>query len=368
MTVPFLDVHAAYLELKFEIDSAITRVLASGQYILGDEVDAFEEEFAAFCHTRYAIGVANGLDALHLALRGMGIGCGDEVIVPANTFIASWIAVSHCGATPIPVEPNPQTFNVEAEQIAQAISAKTKAIMPVHLYGLPADLDPILALAKQFGLRVLEDAAQAHGAKYKGIVLGGHSDAAAWSFYPGKNLGALGDGGCVTTNDPDLALTLRKLRNYGSGIKYTHDLIGFNSRLDPIQAAVLRVKLKYLDEWNRRRSRLAAHYASALADCDIELPVNPDYATPAWHLFAIQSNARDRLRTHLDNLGIRTIIHYPVAPARQVAYADRGLACEFPITDRIASRVLSLPIGPQLHIDAANLAIEAIQSFAYCER
>jgi dTDP-4-amino-4,6-dideoxygalactose transaminase len=247
--IPFLDLHASYLELKFEIDEAVTRVLNSGWYILGPEVEAFENEFATYCQTKFSIGLANGLDALTLALRAMDVGPGDEVIVPSNTYIATWLAVSQCGATPVPVEPDDRTYNIDPVSIVAAITPRTKVILPVHLYGQPADLDPILEIARKHGLRVLEDGAQAHGARYKGQRIGGHGDAVAWSFYPGKNLGAIGDGGAVTTNDPVIADRIRVLRNYGSHVKYVNEVKGFNSRLDPIQAAILRVKLNKLDVW-----------------------------------------------------------------------------------------------------------------------
>ena len=258
MTVPFLDLQAGYLELKEEIDAAVARVLQSGWYILGPEVSAFEEEFASYCGADHCIGVGNGLEALHLALLAMGIGPGHEVIVASNTFIATWLAVSMAGAVPVPVEPDPATHNLDPGRMEAAITERTKAILPTHLYGQPADLDPILDIARRHGLKVLEDAAQAHGARYKGKRVGGHGDAVAWSFYPGKNLGAFGDGGAVTTNDADLASRIRTLGNYGSREKYVNEVRGFNSRLDPLQAAVLSVKLRYLDEWNARRRAVAS--------------------------------------------------------------------------------------------------------------
>jgi dTDP-4-amino-4,6-dideoxygalactose transaminase len=248
--IPFLDLKAPYLELKAETDAAIARVVGSGWYVGGPEVEAFEAEYAQYCGAAHAVGVANGLDALHLALRAMGVGVGDEVIVPSNTYIATWLAVSQCGGTPVPVEPDERTYNINPALIEAAITPKTKAILPVHLYGQPADMDAILAVARQHKLLVLEDGAQAHGARYKGKRLGAHGHAVAWSFYPGKNLGAMGDGGAVTTNDADLAERIRVLRNYGSRVKYVNDVQGYNSRLDPLQAAILRVKLAHLDEWN----------------------------------------------------------------------------------------------------------------------
>jgi len=349
MKIPFLDVGAAYRELKPEIDAAIARVLDSGYYILGPEVDAFEAEYAAYCEARHAIGVANGLDALHLALRAMDVGPGDEVIVPSNTYIATWLAVSQCGATPVPVEPVEATYNIDPARIEAAITPRTKVILPVHLYGQPADLDPILALARRHGLRVLEDAAQAHGARYKGRRIGAHGDAVAWSFYPGKNLGALGDGGAVTTSDPEIADRIRVLRNYGSRVKYVNEVKGFNSRLDPIQAAVLRVKLRVLDEWNARRQGIAQRYLEGLAGSGLVLPQVPEWAEPVWHLFVVRHAQRDAFAQRLADAGVGTLIHYPLPPHRQAAYAEAGFAAEaFPLASRMADEVLSLPIGPHL--------------------
>lgn len=361
MKIPFLDVGAAYKELKPEIDAAIARVLDSGWYILGPEVDAFEEEYATYCEAKHAIGLANGLDALHLALLAMGVGQGDEVIVPSNTYIATWLAVSQCGATPVPVEPVEATYNIDPARIEVAITPRTKVILPVHLYGQPADLDPILAIARKHGLRVLEDAAQAHGARYKGRRIGAHGDAVAWSFYPGKNLGALGDGGAVTTNDPALADRIRVLRNYGSRVKYVNELKGFNSRLDPIQAAVLRVKLGVLDEWNARRTSIAQRYLSGLASKDLVVPQVPPWAEPAWHLFVVRHRDRDQLAKRLNATGIGTVIHYPIAPHQQAAYVSAGWTEDaFPIAERLAAEVLSLPIGPQFTQSWFNCVADAI--------
>jgi dTDP-4-amino-4,6-dideoxygalactose transaminase len=349
MKVPFLDLRAAYLELKPEIDAAVARVLDSGHYILGPEVEAFEAEWAAYCEARHAIGVANGLDALHLALRAMDVGPGDEVIVPSNTYIATWLAVSHCGATPVAVEPVEATYNIDPAHIEEAITPRTKVILPVHLYGQPADLDPILELARCYGLRVLEDAAQAHGARYKGKRIGGHGHAVAWSFYPGKNLGAMGDAGAVTTNDAEIADRVRVLRNYGSRVKYVNEVQGFNSRLDPVQAAMLRVKLGRLDGWNARRAELARLYQRDLAGTGLTLPAVPEWAEPVWHLYVVRTLVRDKLQRHLGAAGIGTLIHYPMPPHLQQAYADQGFkpGCS-PIAERMAEEMLSLPIGPHL--------------------
>lgn len=349
MKVPFLDLRAAYLELKSEIDAAVLRSMDSGWYIGGPEVDAFEAEFAAYCQANHAIGVANGLDALHLALLAMNVGPGDEVIVPSNTYIATWLAVSQCGATPVPVEPVEATFNIDPDRIEAAITPRTKVILPVHLYGQPADIDPILAIARKYGLRVLEDGAQAHGARYKGKRLGAHGDAVAWSFYPGKNLGAMGDGGAVTTNDPDIADRIRVLRNYGSRVKYVNEVKGFNSRLDPIQAAVLRVKLQHLDEWNGRRTALAQQYLTGLAGSGLLLPHVPEWAEPVWHLFVVRHAQRDVLVQRLAGAGVGSLIHYPIPPHMQAAYQGSSFEeSAFPLASKMAAQVLSLPIGPHL--------------------
>lgn len=349
MNIPFLDLGAAYRELKTEIDTAVHRVLDSGWYILGPEVDAFEAEWAAYCEVNHAVGLANGLDALILALRALDIGPGDEVIVPSNTYIATWLAVTAVGARPVPVEPDLATHNIDAARIAVAITPATRAILPVHLYGQPADLDPIVALARQHGLAVVEDAAQAHGARYKGRRIGAHGDVVCWSFYPGKNLGALGDGGAVTTNRPDLADRIRVLRNYGSRVKYVNEVQGVNSRLDPIQAAVLRAKLPHLDAWTDRRRAIAGAYAEGLRDSGLILPQVPDWADPAWHLYVVRTPDREGLQKRLTEAGIGTLIHYPIPPHMQAAYAGLGLSLgALPLARTLAAEVLSLPLGPQL--------------------
>lgn len=347
--IQFLDLKQQYVELQHQLDEALQRVLSSGWYILGPEVEAFETEYASYCDTQYCVGVGNGLDALHLALLALGIRPGDEVIVPSNTYIATWLAVSQCGATPVPVEPDERTFNIDPNLIEAAITPRTKAIIPVHLYGQPADLDPILAIARKYSLKVLEDAAQAHGARYKGKRLGGHGDAVAWSFYPGKNLGALGDGGAVTTNDPLIAERIRVLRNYGSRVKYVNEIQGYNSRLDPLQAAILRVKLAHLDEWNARRTVIAQRYQDGLDDCGLTLPHVPQWAEPVWHLYVVQHPQRDALQQALTNAGVGTLIHYPIPPHRQQAYAQAGWGQgSLPLAERMANELLSLPIGPHL--------------------
>jgi dTDP-4-amino-4,6-dideoxygalactose transaminase len=359
--IPFLDVRATYLELKAEIDRAVLRVCESGWYILGPEVEAFEAEFAAYCDAKFAVGVANGLDALQLALRALGVAPGDEVIVPSNTYIATWLAVSQCGAMPVPVEPDERTYNINPVLIEAMITPRTRVIVPVHLYGQPANLDPILAIARKYGLRVLEDAAQAHGARYKDRRIGAHGDAVAWSFYPGKNLGALGDGGAVTTNDPQIADRIRVLRNYGSREKYVNETRGFNSRLDPLQAAILRVKLAHLEEWNARRSTVADYYWQELTSAEIILPSVPDWAEPVWHLFVIRNGKRDDLLRQLSERDVGALIHYPIPPHLQGAYRESGWReGAFPIAERMAREVLSLPIGPHLSLGWARKVVSAL--------
>lgn len=361
--IPFLDLGAAYRELKTEIDAAIHRVLDSGWYVLGPEVAAFEAEWAEYCGAEHAVGLANGLDALVLALRALDIGPGDEVIVPSNTYIATWLAVSAVGARPVPVEPDPATHNIYPARIAAAITTATKAIIAVHLYGQSADLDPILALARQHGLSVIEDAAQAHGARYKGRRVGAHGDIVCWSFYPGKNLGALGDGGAVTTNRADLADRIRVLRNYGSRLKYVNEVQGVNSRLDPIQAAVLRAKLPYLDAWTDRRRAIVAAYTEGLQQTGLILPHVPEWADPVWHLYVVRSPDREVLQRRMGAAGVGTLIHYPIPPHMQGAYADlRFLPEAFPVATRLAGEVLSLPIGPHLPLSDVDNVIEAVKA------
>jgi len=358
MKIPFLDLGAAYRELKPEIDAAISRVLDSGWYILGPEVEAFETEWAAYCEAKHAVGLANGLDALTLALRALDIGPGDEVIVPSNTYIATWLAVTGVGATPVPVEPDVATHNIDPARIEAAITSRTRALLPVHLYGQPADMDPILDIASRHGLRVIEDAAQAHGARYKGKRIGAHGDIVCWSFYPGKNLGALGDAGAITTDDAALAERVALLRNYGSRQKYVNEEAGVNSRLDPIQAAVLRVKLGVLDEWTERRRAVATAYTKGLAESGLILPHVPEWADPAWHLYVVRTSDRDALQDRMTEAGIGTLIHYPIPPHMQQAYAGQRIAPEaLPTARQLADDVLSLPMGPNLLMTEVNSII-----------
>jgi len=360
--IPFLDVPAAYAELRDELDAAASRVMASGQFILGPEVTAFEEEFAAYCDTRHAIGVGSGLDALRLILLGYGVGQGDAVIVPSNTFIATWLAVSQAGATPVPVEPDPETHNITAESIEAAITPSTRAIMPVHLYGRPADMDVVMALGRDRGIPVIEDAAQAQGARYRGRRAGGLGDAAGFSFYPGKNLGAMGDAGAVTTDDDALADRVRMLRNYGSKVKYHHDLPGLNSRLDSLQAAFLRIKLRHLDEWNDRRRAGAARYLERLAGVEgLVLPAVAEWAGPVWHLFVVRHPRRDALQGRLSEAGVDTISHYPIPPHLTGAYAAGFAGRPLPVAERLADEVLSLPIGPHLSLEDSEKVAVAVR-------
>lgn len=363
-SVPFLDLGAAYLELKEEIEATIQEVLRSGRYVGGPIVADFEEKYAIATGAAHCIGVGNGLDALHLTLTALGIGPGDEVLVPSNTFIATWLAVSHCGATPIPVEPDPITYTIDPSKLEMAISSRTRAIIPVHLYGHPADLDPIITIAKRHGLTVVEDGAQAHGALYKGRPIGSHGNPVAWSFYPGKNLGAIGDGGAVTTDDPALQDRIRELGNYGSRKKYVHDRIGFNSRLDPVQAAILSIKLTHLENWNKRRRRFAQLYREGLAHLSsLTLPSVAPWANPAWHLFVIRHPRRNELKQYLDNAGIETLIHYPTPPYQQNAYYNLYKTFHSTITDIQASQILSLPIGPHLSSKQIDYVISRIKKF-----
>jgi dTDP-4-amino-4,6-dideoxygalactose transaminase len=363
MTIPFLDLNAVYNELKPELDDAYQRVMSSGWFIRGQEVTTFENEFASYCEVDHCVSVGNGLDALQLILRAYGIGQGSEVIVPSNTFIATWLAVTYAGAVPVPVEPCPRTYNLDPTLLEAAITPRTRAIIPVHLYGQPADMDEIIAVARKYSLKVIEDAAQAHGALYKGRKAGSLGDAAAFSFYPGKNLGAMGDGGAIVTSDGDLARRIRLLSNYGSKVKYYHDEKGFNSRLDELQAAFLRVKLSRLDEWNERRRLLAGNYLRELAGIPgLILPEVPPWASPCWHLFVVRHAQRKQLQSSLDESGVNTLIHYPVPPHLCDAYVDMGFkAGALPISENLANEVLSLPIGP-------HLSQQAVAECAYALR
>ena len=361
--IPFLDLKSINLCQREELLAGLSRVLESGWYILGKETESFEKEFAEFCGAKHCVGVANGLEALQLVLRAWGIGKGDEVIVPSNTYIATWLAASNLGARPIPVEPDERTYNIDPERIQRAITSRTRAIIPVHLYGQPADMGPILEIAGKHGIKVLEDAAQAHGARYNGKRVGALGHAAGFSFYPGKNLGALGDGGAITTNDDALADSVRVLRNYGSRTKYYNETKGVNSRLDELQAAFLRTKLEVLEEGNRLRARVAARYAEGLRGLPkLVLPYVPPWAEPVWHLFVVRHPRRDRLAQDLAEREIGSLVHYPIPPHRQRAYAELELADgSLPISEAIHREVLSLPMWPGMTGEQTENVINAVR-------
>ncbi len=361
MQIPLVDLKAQYDTIQPEIDAAIRHVLESTGFILGPEVKAFERELAAFCEARHAIGVSSGTDALHLALLACGVGPGDEVITTPHTFIATAEAITMCGARPVFVDIDPRTYNLNPSQIEPHVTSRTRAIVPVHLYGQPADMDPILDIAQRCGLCVIEDAAQAHGARYKGKRVGGLGDVACFSFYPGKNLGAYGDGGAVVTNDDEIAARVRLLRNHGRREKYEHLELGFGNRLDALQAAILRVKLTRLEGWNARRRELAAKYTALLSTQeDIVTPFVPAWAEPVWHLYVVRVSDRPGLQARLKQLGVATGIHYPIPlhlqPAcRYLEYKPGDL----PHTEKAAQEVLSLPLYPELHGKTIEQIVEA---------
>ncbi|MCL6263678.1 DegT/DnrJ/EryC1/StrS family aminotransferase [Craterilacuibacter sp. RT1T] len=364
MNIQFLDLKSINIAHETELKVAFDRVLNSGWYILGQEVKSFEQEFANYCETTHAIGVSNGLDALHLILRAYGIGEGDEVIVPSNTYIATWLAATYAGATPVPIEPCDATCNIDPARIEAAITPRTRAIIAVHLYGQPADMDAIMAIATKHGLKVIEDAAQAHGALYKGRKVGSLGHAAGFSFYPGKNLGALGDGGAVTTNDTCLAHKLHMLTNYGSQKKYVHEEQGFNCRLDEMQAAFLRVKLKYLDDETQRRCEIATKYSEGLKGCPVTLPFMPADVKSVWHLYVVRTHERQQLQSALAEIGIATMIHYPIAPHLQKAYSSLGYKKgDFSVAEIMQDQVISLPISPRMTDREVDFVIESIKNF-----
>lgn len=364
MSVPFLDMKPIYDELKSELDAAYERVMRSGWFVLGKEVEAFEAEYAAYCGAKHCIGLGNGLEALELVLRGWDIGAGDEVIVPSNTYIATWLAVTAVGAKVVPVEPVPAGPNIDPERIVAAVTSRTKAIMPVHLYGEPADMDAIMAIAAKHGIKVIEDVAQAQGSKVRGRRAGSLGHAGAHSFFPTKNIGAVGDGGAVTTDDPKLAERLRVLRNYGSRVKYVNIERGYNSRLDELQAAFLRAKLPRLDEWNDRRRAVAARYHDKLAGIPgLGLPRAPQWAEPVWHLYVVRTERRAELVAALDKAGIGSLIHYPIPPHLQQAYADLGQPRgSYPLAEKLAETVLSLPIGPHVSPETVDRIAAVVRS------
>lgn len=346
MKVPYLELRPSYLELKSEIDSSIMRVLNSGRYIFGDEVTSFEDQWADYCNAKFAVGVGNGFDALYHTLKILDIGKGDEVIVPSHTFIATWLAVSNTGAKPIGIPPNTDTYNIDVNKIEEKINEKTKAIIPVHLYGCPADLDQIQQISKKYNLFVIEDAAQAHGAMYKSSKIGTHSDAVCWSFYPGKNLGAYGDAGAVTTNNSNIYDKLKLSINYGSKEKYHHQSNGLNSRLDPIQAAILKIKMKYLDEWNLRRRSIAKVYQQHLKYTGLKFQEVELNTEPVWHTFTIRHRLRNKIQEYLEKRNIETQIHYPIPICEQNVYYSKVPICQTSVN--LSRTLLSLPIGPHL--------------------
>ena len=368
--IKFLDLHKINERFRDELDAATKRVLDSGWYLLGKENEAFEAEFAAYCGVKHAIGCANGLDALKLIIRAYGFGPGDEVIAPANTYIASLIAISASGATPVLVEPDPGTYLIDPAKIEEKITPRTKAVMVVHLYGRVCEMGAIDVLAKKHGLKVIEDCAQAHGAYFGDRRVGNLGDAAGFSFYPGKNLGCLGDGGAVTTNDDELATKIRALRNYGSDVKYHFPYRGTNSRLDEIQAAWLRVKLPHLDADNARRAEIAARYCREIANSAVTLPSASDGSrqlSNVWHVFPVRTERRDEFQAHLTEKGIQTVIHYPIPPHRQPAYSEwHGL--KLPITEKIHETIISLPISPVMADDEAAEVIDAVNAWRQGER
>lgn len=365
MKVPILDLKPAYEELRPELDAAYHRVMESGWVLLGRELQAFEAEYAASVGTTHCVGVANGLEAMQLVLMALGVGHDDEVIVPSNGYIATWLAVSHLGARPVPCEPDPDTYNLDPRRLEAVITPKTKAILPIHLYGQTADIDAINEVARRHGLFVLEDAAQSHGARCRGRTAGALGNAAGVSFYPSKNLGALADAGAVTTSDATLADRIRHLRNYGSKVRYQHEYAGLNSRMSELQAAFLRAKLSHLAEWNARRARLAERYRERLKDVEgITLPRVAPGNIPVWHLFVIRTAHRSALQAHLTSRHIGTQIHYPVPPHLTPAYRESGWTRgQFPLAEQLADEVLSLPIGPHHTVEQVDAVCGAVREF-----
>lgn len=360
--IKFLDLKKINERFRGEMDAAVKRVLDNGWYLLGQEIEQFEKEFAAYCGVKHCVGCANGLDALKLIIRAYGFGPGDEIIVPANTYIASILAISDNGCTPVLVEPKWETRLIDEDLIEQAVTPRTKAIMVVHLYGRAMEMTKVWAIAKRHGLKVIEDSAQAHGAMFNGRRTGNLGDASGFSFYPGKNLGCLGDGGAVTTNDAEIAAKVRALRNYGSDVKYHFPYRGTNSRLDEIQAAWLGVKLPHLDADNARRREIAARYCAEISNPLVDLPVNPNDESMVWHVFAVTCSKRDELQKCLAENGIQTVIHYPIPPHKQPCYAEWN-GRSYPVTERIHREILSLPISPVLTDGEVGEVIRVVNEF-----
>ena len=375
MNVPFLCLKSTHSHIRAEIDDALRRVVDSQKFILGHELEKFEDEWSAFCDAKFAVGVSNGLDALKLCCEALGIGIGDEVIVPSNTFIATLLAVSSVGATPVPCAPDLRTYNLNSSNIEERITSRTKAIIVVHLYGQPADLSEIHLIAKRNNLFVIEDAAQAHGSSINRRRIGSHSDLVAWSFYPGKNLGAIGDAGAVTTNNHDLAKKISMLRNYGSNERYKHEVLGHNCRMDEVQAAVLSVKLKYLDSWNKTRLDCANYYIKALSpinsqnnnlalnNSEISVPSFVSGTISSWHLFVIRLNKRDELMKYLMSKGIECLIHYPISAFYQGAYEGSQFYKWNDVSVSLSKQIISLPIGPHMNVEMAEQVCCEVLSF-----
>jgi len=366
MKVPFVDLQIQYYNLSSEINQRLLKAVGSCHFILGENVEKFEQEFADYCGVKFAVGTSSGTDALFLALLSLGIGKGDEVITPANTFIATVLAIHYTGAKPVLVDIDEETYNLDIEKVKAAITEKTKAVLPVHLYGQPVDLEPLLALAKEYNLKIAEDACQAHGAQYRGRKVGGFGDASAFSFYPGKNLGAYGDAGIVVTNGINIKEKLLMLRDYGQKQKYQHLVKGYNARLDTIQAEILRVKLKHLDKWNEARRKNAQIYTSLLNGLagDILTPKEMSWARHVWHLYVIRVKRRDELQKYLRESEVFAGIHYPVSIHLQPAFSDLGYKKgDFPITEKVADEILSLPMYPELKEEQIEYVVKKIKEF-----
>lgn len=364
MKVPFLELTQIHYQIKDKLIESFLNVLDSGQYISGDKLYEFEKNYSNYCGANYAVGVGNGLDAITVGLKALGIYPGDEVIVPANTFIATWLGVNSCGAIPIPIEPEFSSFNIDPNKIEERITKKTKAIIPVHLFGKPANLTEITKIAKKYTLSILEDAAQAHGATYRGRPIGGHGNLVAWSFYPGKNLGAIGDAGAVTCNDSEIASLMRAYGNYGSSQKYISNELGINSRLDSLQASILSLKLNYLSMWNDRRRNIAKKYIEGISCPGLILPESANLQDQVWHLFVVRHPNRDRLRSWLLDREIECGIHYPIPPHLQGAFDFLGYRPgSFPITELMAETMLSLPMGPHLSDEQVDFVIASVNKF-----
>lgn len=365
MKIPFLNFEPMHSAIKAEMQAAFEQVYDSYWYVMGKHLTDFERAYSEFNDVEYTVGVSNGLDALHLALKALGVGPGDEVIVPSNTYIATALAASYVGATPVFVEPNPLTYNIDPQNIEKAITTKTKVIMPVHLYGQACEMHDIMDIAQKHGLYLIEDNAQAHGATYNGKITGSWGHVNGTSFYPGKNLGALGDGGGVTTNDAELAQRVKVLRNYGSQVKYKNEIIGHNMRLDELQAALLNVKLKYLNDWTAQRKQIAGWYDEALQEIgDLTIPYVHQDATHVYHLYVVKTQKREELQKHLADQGIGTLIHYPIPPHMQEAYAYLQLSKgDFPIAEELANTCLSLPLWPGMRKEEVGVVVEAITRF-----